>query len=226
MAEPTIDVRRLSAAEMAEVMFPITEYAFHASPPLPHEAEFQEAIRGREGVTYLAAFEGDQAVATIAGTVMTQNVRGAIYDASGVWGVATRPEARRKGYSRRLMASLLATNHEARLPLTCLYPFRESFYERLGYVTFPLPRIARLKPAGLEPLLRQDLGGKVERQLIGDTYDLYRDYVEHLKQRTHGLGTFVHSDKTRVQTLNHRWTALAHAGGELVGLMLYELKGE
>lgn len=48
-------------------------------------------------------------MASIAGSAMTQLVRGAIYDASGVWGVVTDPAARRKGYSP---ARVFLTNRE------------------------------------------------------------------------------------------------------------------
>jgi len=45
-------------------------------------------------------------------------------------------------------------------PGLCLYPFRESFYERLGYVTFPQPRTARFSPQALLPLLKVKLSEK------------------------------------------------------------------
>jgi len=70
-----------------------------------------------------------------------------------------------------------------------LYPFRESFYERLGYVTFPLPRIAKPAPSALLPLMEKDLGGQVELMLIGDGFDIYREYPGKLRQRTHGMAT-------------------------------------
>jgi predicted acetyltransferase len=226
MAESTIEIRRMPTEEMLEVLFPLTQYAFHASPPFRDKEEWMETIRQREAVTYFALLEEGTAVATVAGTAMTQHVRGAIYDASGVWGVTTHPAARRKGYCRDLMSSLLAANREAGQSFSCLYPFRESFYERMGYVTFPVARTARLKASALAPLLDQDLDGDVELVLIGDGYDTYREYVHRLQQRIHGMGVFVHGDKARAQKYNRSWLALAHAGGALVGLLLYHLEGE
>jgi hypothetical protein len=101
-----------------------------------------------------------------------------------------------------------------------------SFYERLGYVTFSTPRTAKLKPASLAPLLKQDLGGEIKLLLIGDGYDTYRDYVHKLQKRVHGMGVFVHGTKAQAQKHNRSWLALAKVEGELVGLMLYEFKGE
>ncbi|MEJ2208079.1 MAG: GNAT family N-acetyltransferase [Anaerolineae bacterium] len=226
MTDPAIQIRRMSTEEMLDVLFPLAQYAFHASPPFGDQEEWNEVIRQRLGVTYFALFEAGTPVATVAGSDMTQQVRGRLYDASGVWGVTTHPAARRRGYCRRLMAALLAANREAGRPLSCLYPFRESFYTRLGYVTFPLPRTARLDPVALAPLLEQDLGGTVERMLIGDGYDVYRHYVERLQARVHGLSLFVHGEKARAQKQNRSWLALARAGGQVVGLLLYQLRGE
>ena len=102
-----------------------------------------------------------------------------------------------------------------------LYPFRESFYERLGYVTFPLPRIAKLAPSALLPLMEKDLGGQVELMLIGDGFDIYREYPGKLQQRTHGMATFVIGDRAAARR-NRSWLALAKVQGEPVGLMLYQ----
>ncbi|HEM46401.1 MAG TPA: hypothetical protein ENO23_05070, partial [Alphaproteobacteria bacterium] len=104
--------------------------------------------------------------------------------------------------------------------------FRESFYERMGYVTFPLPRKATLKPPDLAPLLKPNLGGGVDLVLIGDGYDTYRVYLHRLQQRVHGMSVFVHGAKERVQKENRSWLALARVEQELVGLLLYELRGE
>jgi predicted acetyltransferase len=221
-----VTIRRMPTEEMLDVLFPLTSYAFHSSPPFHDEEKWQERIRRREGVTYFALFEDNAPAASIASTAMTQQVRGRAYGSGAIWGVATHPTARRKGYSRRLMARVLAADREAGRPMSTLYPFRESFYERLGFVTFPLPRKARFAPAALVPLLGQDLGGEVKMVLIGDGYDAYRDYLYRLQRRVHGMGVFDHGSKAQVQIDKRSWMAQARVDGELVGLMLYELKGE
>jgi len=225
MTEKTVHIRRMPTEEMLEAMFPLTSYAFQASPPLPDKEEWQEIVRKRKDVTYFALFEDDAAVASVASSLMTQQVRGKIYDVGGVWGVATDPAARRKGYCKHLMARLMAADREGGRPLSVLHPFRESFYERLGYVTFPFPRTARFKPSALMPLLKKDLGGKIELVLIGDGYDAYQDYLYKLQQRVHGLAIFVHGRRAQAQE-NRSWLALAKVGGQVVGLLLYHLKGD
>jgi predicted acetyltransferase len=218
-------IRQLQGDEMLEAMYPLTNYAFHASPPLPDKDEWKEFVKHREGVTCLALFEGKAPVACVVSSAMTQNVRGALFGMGGVWAVATHPAARRKGYCRRLMARLLVSIHESGRPLSGLYPFRESFYERLGYVAFPLPRKVRFAPAVLAPLVKKDLGGEVELVLIGDGFDAYRDYLRRRRQRTHGMAMLDFGDKVSAQR-NRFWLALARIEGEVAGLMLYDLKGE
>jgi predicted acetyltransferase len=220
-----ITIREIHGDEMLEIMYWLPSYAFGASPPMPDKVERQETLKQREGVTYFALFEDDTPVATAASSQMTQNVRGAMFGMGGIWGVATHPTARRKGYSRHTLTCLLATIREAGRPLSCLYPFRESFYQRLGYVTFPLPRKAIFKPPALLPLAKKDLGGEVELVLIGDGYDTYRNYSRKLQQRIHGMALFEKADWAWAKR-NRFWLALAKVDGELAGLMLYDLKGE
>ena len=119
-------------------------------------------MRGRKGVTCHAVFEDETPLSIAASTGMTQNIRGKLFPASGVWGVATSPTARRKGYCREVMGSLLNAERESGKVFTNLYPFRESFYERLGYVAFPLTKIARFTPDSLAPLLKMDFDGHIE----------------------------------------------------------------
>jgi predicted acetyltransferase len=219
-------IRRLTPEETTDAMFPLTSYAFHASPPFRDRKAWEEAIQQRKDVIYLALFEDERAVATVAGSPMTQQVRGALYRAGAVWGVVTDPAARRQGHCRRLMTRLVAAQRGEGWPLSCLYPFRASFYERMGYVKFPLTSKVSFEPGDLRSLLKRDLLGTVERMLIGDGYDAYRSYVKRLQGRMHGFVVFLHGEKERAQKENRSWLALAKVDGEVEGLMLYRLEGE
>lgn len=223
---PDITIRRMPTEKMLEVLFPLDSYAFHSSPPFRDEEKWQERVRRREGLTHFALFEDEAAVATVVSTAMTQQVRGKIFGSGAIWGVITHPAARRKGYCRRLMARAMAADREAGRPVSTLYPFRESFYERLGFVTFPLLRKAKFEPSGLVPLLKKDLGEEVEMVLIGDGYDAYRDYLYRLQKRVHGMGVFDHGSKAQAQIDQGFWIALARVDGEMAGLMLYKLEGD
>jgi GNAT superfamily N-acetyltransferase len=218
-------VRQIRGDEVLETMHWLPAYAFQSSPPLPDKAEYQETLKQRKDVLYFALFEDDRSVSCAASTRMRQNVRGALYGAGAIWDVVTHPAARRRGYSRRVLACLLGVLREEGRVFACLYPFRESFYQRLGYVTFPLPLKARFEPSTLSPLLKQDLGGEVELVLAGDGYDAYRDYVLKLQRCVHGWGVFEKGDRAGAQR-NRWWLALAKVDGETVGLMTYDLRGD
>jgi predicted acetyltransferase len=220
-----ITIRPLQGEALLDVLYNLGMYAFRASPPFADKEEWAKIARERKGVTYHAVFEDDDAVAGAASTAMTQNVRSKLFPAGGVWGVVTLPAARRKGYSKQVLASLLSAEKEAGKVFSNLYPFRESFYERLGYVTHPLPIIARLSPSSLAPLLKKDFGGEVELRLIGDAFETYREYLKKMRPHTHGMAFFDVGDKMVAQQ-NKSWVALAKVGGEIEGLMLYKLEGE
>ncbi len=223
---PNITIRQLSDAEAPEIMYPLTSYAFSPSPPLRDKAEFMALAQLRRGATVVAAFEDERAVAVVGSTAMTQNVRGRLFGASAIWGIASHPAARRQGYVRRTLAETLAVTRAAGQPLSGLYPFRESFYERLGYVTFPRPHLAKLTPAALASLLRHDLPGHVELLTAADGYDAFRAYAIQLRDRTHGMAVFDLPEKEAAIQRNDVWVALAQAGGETIGAMTYNLRNE
>lgn len=220
-----ISIHSLEGEERLDVLYKLGMYAFHASPPFRDKEEWAKIVRERKGVTYHALFEDGNAVAGAASTAMTQNVRGKLYPAGGVWGVATLPGARRKSYSKQVLASLLSAGSETGKVFSNLYPFRESFYERLGYVTHPVPVIARLAPASVAPLLGKDLGGEVELRLIGDAFETYREHLTKMRLHTHGMAFFDVGDSLVAQQ-NKFWLALAKFNSEVEGMLLYNLQGE
>lgn len=220
-----ITIRGLQGEAMLEALFPLTQYAFHPSPPFENKEEWYARIRERQGLSCRAVFEDETPVSIAVSSTMTQNMRGALYPASGVWGVASHPTARRKGYVRQAMASLLAVERENGKAFSNLWPFRESFYERLGYVSFPLMKIARFSPQALASLTKRDLEGEIELKLMGEAYETYRQYLAAKMRLTHGMTTFDFGDQAMANR-NRSWAAFARFNGEIEGVMLYSLQGE
>lgn len=221
----TTSIRPLHGEEFLDVLFNFQMYAFRASPPFMEKEGWANIIRQRKGVTYHVLYEEDTPLAAAANTVMTQNVRGRLFPAGGVWGVVTQPNARRKGYSRQVMASLLTAAKEAGAVFSNLYPFRESFYERMGYVTYPIPIIAHLSTQSLAPLLKKELGGEVELKLMGEAYETYRSFLAGLRLWVHGMSFFDYGEPA-IASQNGYWVAMAKVAGEIEGMMLYKLSGE
>jgi len=220
-----VKIKPVFGDEMLEIAYWMSSYAFNPSPPFPNKEERFEIFKSRKGIDYFALFEDDAPAAVSASTPLTQNVRGSIFQMSGIYNVATHPAYRRKGYSRRVLSELLSTVRDKDWAFTCLYPFRESFYERLGYVTFPQPRIARFSLSTLQPLLKKNLAGQVDIVMISEGYEEYRKLLYEMQPRVHGMGLFEHGNEAGAKS-NQSWIATARLNDVPIGMMLYALKGE
>jgi len=219
---PDSVILQLTGDKMYEALYALNNYAFHASPPFPNKEEYFERMRQRE-VLYYACLEDDVAVAGVASGSLHQNVRGKIFPISGIWGVATHPAARRKGYSRDIIRQILEAEYTAGKVFTALHPFRDSFYERLGYVSMHLPRVVRFKTAALTPLARKDLEDYCQLMLVSEGYEIYRDYLFAMQRSMHGMALFDHSSKANIR--NNEWLLLVRRNNQVEGLMLYRLTG-
>jgi predicted acetyltransferase len=218
-------IRKLQGQEMLAALYALNSYALHPSPPLQSREEWEAIVSARQGITCVAAFEESNPVSVAASTPMTQNIRGKLFPASGIWGVSTSPAARRKGYCRKLMQSLLSSDRDAGKIFSNLYPFRESFYERMGYVAFPLTKIVHFNTLSLEPLLNLETGGEIRQQYIGEAFDAYREYLAGMRENVHGMVCFDFGDRVRANQ-NLQWIAQAIFDDQVEGLMMYRTMGD
>ena len=221
-----ISIRQIYDRELFEGFFNLNEYAFRETPPFRDEATREKILPYQAAKAIFTVFEDENPVSTAASIPMTQNIRGKIFDMGGVASVSTMPEARRKGYVHQLMMHLFEDMAEKNQPISSLYPFRESFYGRLGYVGFPQMRILQFSPHYLQPLLKQNFGGRIEVAHIKEVYDTYRAFMKKIQHQIHGLG--LHPDGTAqyLRDYGEFWTALAYDNDDiLVGIMVYKLKG-
>ena len=115
-------VRELHGEELFEALYSLNQYSLHSSPPFQNLEEWMAVVRPRKGMTCHAAMAEKKPLSIAVSSAMTQNVRGKLFPASGVWGVSTDPSARRKGYCRQVMASLLAAECETgKVFTTCIH---------------------------------------------------------------------------------------------------------
>jgi GNAT superfamily N-acetyltransferase len=222
---PHVTIRPVKGQEMMDTLFRLDNYAFRPTPPYPNREEWEGRIKTRVGTQYYALYENEESVAIAACPILTQNVRGKIFKMGGFADISTHPKARRKGYIRQLMRYAYEQLKSQGYEFSCLYPFRESFYERLGYVTFPQSRQAIFDAANLAPLFERDVSGEVELSLIGEAYDIYYKYVCQMQRGVHGMSIFEDPQKESAQE-NRSWLLQARVDGELVGIMVYNIKGE
>jgi predicted acetyltransferase len=222
------EIRRVASEELLTHKYKL-QYALGSSPPLARPSEQEKELLTpyfNNGVNLLL-FDGDELLGGLVSSNMTQNVRGKLLPMSGVWDVAILPEGRRRGYALRLAQALCAALHEEGLVVSTLYPFRESFYARQGYVTFSQSFTVTFNPRPLSSLLNFPLLGRVTRHRYSEVFDEVRPYLRFLQEKQfHGFA--LRPDACERVKLNwyDPWVALArNDDGELIGLMSYTIDG-
>lgn len=221
-----VEVRRITGPELLDVSILLRGYAFWPSPSSQPRIDLESEVNDNSDNTNLALFEDGLPMAVVGYIPLTQHVRGQIVKSAGVGGVATHPAGRRKGYARQALQELFKAMRQEEMSFTVLYPFRESFYERLGYTTFPRPRKVRFPVNALTGLLKLNFGGKVELLTYQEGFSQWRAYLA--QQQAHIPGMALVSDivADHQVKLQKYWLAAAKVDGETVGMMRYELKGD
>ncbi|MFI5930945.1 enhanced intracellular survival protein Eis [Actinoplanes sp. NPDC051494] len=219
-----MQIRQISAEERVDHIFPLSTYAFSPSPWADSDrVTYLSRVGYFATATGLIAEEGGRTVAAATALPMRQNVRGVVRDMAGVAGVVSHPSARRKGFVRQLVTRLIGQMRDEGCAVSALYPFRPSFYARLGYVGVPRVRTATFAPEGLSHLLKADLPGEVERLSMAEGFDEVNALTLRMLGERHGFSVY---DETRTADFRERetqWVALARSGGEVVGAVLYRI---
>ena len=222
-----VTIREVHGEEIISTAWAVADYAFGETPSKPDDIEEQRRrLHTRGNARTLVAFANDEPVACASCYPMVQNVRGALLPMGGIASVASLPVARRLGYVRRVFVDLYAVMHEIGMPLTALYPFRASFYERFGYSGFPAPRFATLDPADLAQLTRTAKPGRVELLSMADGFDAWRAFLTEHQADTHGFSLREEISASRRKERNDAWVLLAHDESDrVVGAMTYKITG-
>lgn len=221
----------MSAPEIREIppdefiTHEVNHYAFGATPSARNLDEARDRLKYMTESAPFGVFVDGQPQATMVLGSFTQNVRGAVLPMRGVGGVASLPAGRRKGYVRALMAHGFEWMHEREVPITSLYPFRESFYERLGYAAFPTPRYTSFAPSDLAPLLRLPMAASVEQMDMKDGFEVWRAFLEQYQAGQHGFALAALSRALGNRDHNTSWTAFAREGDEITGAMTFRITG-
>ena len=82
---------------------------------------------------FYGAFAEETLVAGVGRLQFDIRMRSQDFKVFGIWLVASKPEFRNQGIIRELMIRIFKDMHENNIPISVLYPFKHSFYERLGY---------------------------------------------------------------------------------------------
>ncbi|MGB1286340.1 MAG: GNAT family N-acetyltransferase [Aggregatilineales bacterium] len=222
---PDIEVRRVQGEALIQDYAAISEYSFMATPPLRNDEQRRESLARLTERIMCILYEDGRPMTTTAVIPMTQQVRGKIYPMAGIASVASHPMGRRKGYVRQTIVHALKLAHDKGDIVSSLYPFRESFYQRMGYVSFPQFYDYEFNPATLTNLAKQDIDGDYDLMIAQDGFEHYEQFVAAMQTRTHGMALSPEKHAREWHSRTDRWLLLATYQGEPVGLMTYYIDG-
>ncbi len=222
----TIEIREVRGEEIIDAGGAVANYAFGASPSTPDPDAARQRLPYLANARGLVASTDGQPQASLLSYEMSQNLRGAVLPMGGIAAVASMPSGRRRGAVRRLMDRQMELYRAAGVPISALYAFRDSFYERLGYAALPNARHLTFDPQALTPLVRLDKPGSCEMVAMKDGFDEWRAYLERYQRQTHGFALKHVSNARRWQDANEWWVAFARdEAGEIAGAMTYRITG-
>lgn len=222
-------IRDVSGEELADTAWPLTHYAFGASPlAATTRTEWLERANEARDSRTLVAFVDGKPIATALGLRLKQNVRGRVVEALGVAGVAAHPDARRGGHVRAILAELHRGARDTGQPVSALYPFRPSFYAQFGYTGLMKTRSVRMYPAGMEALRTLDLDATVTLHSTTepDAWAAYLAVEDAWIAKRHGFMLDA-SDAARRSsgTDSPMMLALVRRGDDVIGAMPFDTKG-
>ncbi len=225
---PSFEIKEVFGEDKIRLAHPISRYAFNDSPPLVSlEKELAAKKDFLDVLRVFIVFEAGKGVACMFHLHMHQNIRGKIFPMSGIATVASLPEARRKGYIRHLFHHLYQELYQSGFPCSTLYPFRPSFYERMGYSPLHLIKNIVLDIYDLTHYLSLELEGNVERHIFKEGYQQYAAYLRRHSQLFHGSGQ---SDNLYPETNSisrgDYWLAFAKIDGKNEGVIMYNIDRE
>src|SRR5699024_10418610 len=192
-------------------------------PKVPDKEKEAQYLQQRSDDKIFFSYLDDEPVARVGVIPMTQNVRGTVMPMGGISGVASIPSARRGGHIRALMTHSIDVMHADGQPVSTLYPFKASYYEKFGFSGWQVPLWARISPAALAPYLKFPKHGEVKQRLSADTKDELYGFLKTSQMRVHGM-----SCHPRVRFDNGverypAWFMSVHEDGEITGGMTYKL---
>lgn len=222
---PDVEIRQIRGEALIRDFAPLDDYAFGASPPLRSDADRRKGLDAFTEKQVYMLYEANTPRASVALTPAPQTIRGQIMTVGAIDSVATHPLVRRKGYARRLMQHLFEVMRSQQIGLSMLYPFRESFYQKLGYAGFPKTHAVTFAPDSLVDLLHMDLPGETEMMLLRDGFPAFREYLLAIQPTVHGMLVLPEKIDSYQHSLHDKWLVLIREAGDICGMMTCRIDG-
>lgn len=216
-----VKIRIAATEEELDIVQDMATYAFSPSPV--GERDRSHRPYTKESKKYIL-YENDIPVSILDSIPMTQNVRGKIYTMQGIAGVATYPEGRRKGFAKKLMKLALSDAKKDNMVMSTLYPFREKFYGKFGYVPFPHEKEAVISPENMRDVASVETKGNIERVIGKEAIDRLYAFLKRVQSKIHGMGLFTELITKRMEKLDF-WLAFSVVDGVDTGMMTFTTRG-
>jgi predicted acetyltransferase len=125
-------------------------------------------------------------VANIRFISFDQNVRGKIMKMGGIAMVVSDPLYRRKGYVRELMNYLIKKMADEKYAVSCLYPFKDTFYSTFNYVNANPMVLMKFKPELFIRWKNLPNGYSIKRLNHSDGFKYYKELHNKKIPQIHG----------------------------------------
>ncbi|MHA1758998.1 MAG: GNAT family N-acetyltransferase [Candidatus Heimdallarchaeota archaeon] len=157
---------------------------------------------------------------------LIQNVRGKLIPMAGVSNVASDPVSRRKGHVRKLMEYLVRKSYDDDLNVSTLYPFKDTFYAKFGYVNVNPNTQLVIKPSQLRKWKTLPVGYTTKRTNDADSFDIYKKIRDEFFGNIHG-GVVRPEKRWKEYGENPRVkvAVVYNPKGKPEGMVRYSLKG-
>ncbi|MGE5316171.1 MAG: enhanced intracellular survival protein Eis [Acidobacteriota bacterium] len=211
-AHDTEEIARLYAVSFPSVVKTIDEWCDDLQP---------NARRTFDDI--LVAAENGHVAGALTLYRHTVSVGGVQMKSGGIGGVAVLPEARMNGIAKTLMTEACTRMRATHVPLSLLYPFKQSFYQKLGYgligelktMNVPSTVIPRFSERdNVHPLVDHELG------MLSACYDAFA------RRSSFCIARSADAWKMEVKRAHkNRWTYWCHhADDGITGYMLIDEK--
>ncbi|MHA2424658.1 MAG: GNAT family N-acetyltransferase [Candidatus Thorarchaeota archaeon] len=156
---------------------------------------------------------------------LIQNVRGSMKPMGAIGFVAGSPEHRRMGYVRELMFKMLEDIRSKKYSVSCLYPFKDSFYGAMGYVKIPPNQNLEFDPVNLSCISKPE-GFSASRETGDEALVIWREFHDSTSERIHGAAKRRDTRwKEYTANFKRKIVIARNLEGSAEAVMIYSIKG-
>ncbi|RLI63369.1 MAG: hypothetical protein DRO88_10085 [Promethearchaeia archaeon] len=98
---------------------------------------------------HMVICDQDKILASLRNIPLQQNLRGIFKPMSGIAMVASSPEHRGQGNVHKLIGETFFSNYKNGIAVSTLYPFKDTYYAKFGYINATPHRFIEINPAWL-----------------------------------------------------------------------------